>query len=158
MLERLLLEKKQQYETASENIEMLKIYCHDLKHFAHKFGKDESCGLKEHLEETSSIYDGFYKTGNKALDVVLTEKNFICIKENIRLTAMCDGEKLDFMPAHEIYALFGNILDNGIEAVRALPDADMRVIILKIIAQNEMLSIRQQNYTTTPLAFAGGLP
>ena len=74
------------------------------------------------------------------------------------MTAMCDGEKLDFMPAHEIYALFGNILDNGIEAVRALPDADMRVIKLKIIAQNEMLSIRQQNYTTSPLAFAGGLP
>lgn len=157
MLERLLLEKKQQYETASENIEVLNTYCHDLRHFAHATLGKESTGLVADLEKSIATYDGFYRTGNKALDVALTEKNIVCVKDNIKLNAMCDGEKLDFMPAYEIYALFGNILDNAIEAVRELPD-DMRVIKLKISARDEIVSIRQQNFTDKPLSLLHGLP
>lgn len=158
MLERLLLEKKLQYEIVSENLDAINIRCHDLRHYVMAVRSGESDAALGEIEKNIAVYDAVARTGNRALDVVLTEKNLVCERENIRLNIICDGEKLAFMPAYEIYALFGNILDNAIEAVRALPDADMRVIRLKLAAQGGMLCVHQQNYTPRPLSLVGGLP
>ena len=157
LLERLFLEKKQQYEVASENMEMLNVCCHDMRHFMEDLARGGKMPDGIH-EKSIALYDSVFRTGNKALDVVLTEKSFACAKENIALNVICDGEKLGFMSAYEIYALFGNILDNAVEAVRALPDDDMRVIKLKIIARDNILSIHQQNYSAAPLTLVDGLP
>ena len=55
-------------------------------------------------------------TGNHALDVILTEKSLICKQKEIKLTCMADGKQLAFMQTTDLYSIFGNLLNNSIEA------------------------------------------
>ena len=71
---------------------------------------------------------------------------------------MADGTKLDFMKLEDIYAIFGNALDNAIAAVLDLKEPEKRVISVKIINQNSLLMIQIQNYYENKLHFEGGLP
>lgn len=138
---------KEQYIIAKENIEILNIKCHDMKHQIRKIGKDKqiSDDIVKELEQSITIYDSIVKTGNDALDVILTEKNLFCIKNNITLTYITDGQKLCFMSESDIYSLFGNALDNAIEAVMKIDDAEKRIIELKIHQINEFLTITIKN-------------
>ncbi len=90
-------------------------------------------------------------------DVILTEKSLLCNKNGIIINIMAEGEKLGFMAKEDIYALFGNMLDNAIEAVKNVDD-DNRTIMLNIKAVGEMLVIRESNYYTDPIEFEDGLP
>ena len=71
---------------------------------------------------------------------------------------MADGARLDFMKVEDIYAIFGNALDNAIRAVMELEDAMKRVISVKIVIQNSILMIQIQNYYKGSLHFENGLP
>ena len=54
---------------------------------------------------------------NEALDLVLTEKSILCTEYRIKLSTMVDGSMLNFMKTTDVYALFGNLMDNAIESV-----------------------------------------
>ena len=60
------------------------------------------------------------------------EKGLYCQSHDIQLTCMPSGDSLDFMQVADIYALFGNALDNAMEAVSALPDDAERYIAVRI--------------------------
>ena len=62
------------------------------------------------------------------------------------------------MKVEDIYAIFGNALDNAIRAVMELEDAMKRVISVKIVIQNSILMIQIQNYYSGKLRFEKGLP
>ena len=79
-----------------------------------------------------AIYDNIYQTGNDALDLVLTEKSLLCDEYNIKLSSMIDGAALDFMNTTDVYALFGNLLDNAIESVMKEPDEEKRIISVQM--------------------------
>jgi sensor histidine kinase regulating citrate/malate metabolism len=97
------------------------------------------------------------KTGNQALDIVLMEKGLFCKNHNIQWTCMADGFQLDFMKNEDIYAIFGNAFDNAISAVQKVEE-DKRVIGVKMINQNNLLTIQIQNYFNGELEFVDGLP
>ena len=46
----------------------------------------------------------------------------------------------------DIASLFGNALDNAIEATSKLPNADQRLIKLALYAQNQFTVVRIENY------------
>ena len=149
--------QKKQFEMSRRNIEIINMKCHDLKHQIHSIGTDEKISkeaLKE-IESHISIYDSSAKTGNDALDVILTEKSLLCNKEKIDFSFMADGEKLSFMRKEDIYALFGNIIDNAIEAVMKL-DETKRVISLKVKSLGNMLVINSFNYYDGEIIFENG--
>lgn len=148
----------EQYRISKENIELINLKCHDLKHQIHNLrsGEISDKELME-IEEQISIYDLSVKTGNDALDVILTEKSLLCKKNGIIINIMAQGEKMDFMTKEDIYSLFGNILDNAMTAVRDV-EPDKRVIMLNIEAVGEMLVIRETNCFTSPINFENGLP
>ncbi len=158
-VEQMWHQASKQYEMSKANIELINLKCHDLKHQIHKLrkGHDISPSELESIEEKINIYDSSVKTGNDALDLILTEKSLLCNKNGIIINIMADGEKLDFMAKEDIYALFGNMLDNAIEAVKNADD-DNRTIMLNIKAVGEMLVIRESNYFGEPIAFEDGLP
>lgn len=56
----------------------------------------------------------------------------ICQNKEIQFTYMADGEKLRFMDAKDIHSLFGNLLDNAIEAMEKIEDKDKRVMELQV--------------------------
>lgn len=158
-IQRLLEKSGEQYRISKENIDMINIKCHDLKHQIHQFrseGKIDAGALAE-MERTISRYDATVHTGNAALDVVLTEKSLLCASKDIRFTCIADGEGLDFMDACDVYALFGNALDNAIEATEELA-AQKRLIGLTVRRLPGMCVINVQNYTDRALQFMEGVP
>src|SRR5699024_7780133 len=130
---------------------------HDLKHqLTHLSNRIDATEMEE-LKKIVSIYD-IPLTGHKVLDVVMTEKKLQCEQEDIELTYMVDGEKLNFMRETDIYSLFGNALDNAINSVRSLKNKDKRVVSLIVKETMGLISIRLENYFQGELKFQDGLP
>ncbi len=160
-LEYMLHQEKQQHEMAKENISIINIKCHDLKYqIAQLEAMDDRAqrqsSIRE-LEQSVMIYDSMVETGCGALDLVLTEKSLICEKHKIKLSSMVDGAKLNFLSTSDIYALFGNALDNAIESV-CKADEERRIISLKVFAEKQMLFIHLDNYCAEPPKFVGEYP
>ena len=111
----------------------------------------------DELKKAVDIYDSTVKTGNETLDVLLAERSIVCKGRGIQLDYIADGAKLDFLKPGEVYSLFGNALDNAIEAVTPL-EPDRRYIGLQVRAERGMLLIRMENCAAEPLHFVDGLP
>ena len=160
--ERLLAERARQYRMSRENIEAINIKCHDIRHqIRHLADKSEVVDRSTlaDIEREVSVYDSSVKSGNEALDTILTEKSLTCSNEGITLSVVADGHALDFMAAADIYSLFGNALDNAIEAVRGVDDPDRRSITLMAQRKRDMVSVNVENYVVAAPHFsADGMP
>ncbi len=62
------------------------------------------------------------------------------------------------MDTLDIYALFGNILDNGIESVREEEDPEKRILNLHVLRRAQILHIHGDNYCGREVVFQDGLP
>lgn len=155
-------QQQNQYRMTSDTIDSINRRCHDLKHQIRTLrSQTNEKEIREYLNEIENdvmIYDTALMTGNKALDTVLMEKGLFCKDHNIQWSCMADGTKLDFMKIEDIYAIFGNALDNAVTAVLALKDEEKKVISVKILEQNQLLMIQIQNYYENHLKFERGLP
>lgn len=160
-LEQMLAEEKKQYQMSKETIDIINLKCHDLKHQIRRLrtGSEEvnKDALRE-IENAVGIYDSAVRTGNDALDVILTEKSLLCEKEGILLTCIAEGDKIGFLSPGDIYALFGNALDNAIDAVRRIKEVELRSISLQVRSRGRLLSIHVENYCSGELTFVDGLP
>ncbi len=146
--EQLLISQHAQYESYKENVELVNRKCHDLKHQVEAIkhlGTDEARNkaLSE-IEKSVLIYDSYIRTGCEMLDTILTQKNHICVDNNILFTCVIDGTLLGFMDPVDLYTLFGNMMDNAIEAVLKLP-GEIRSISLSVSSQNGMIFIKEEN-------------
>ena len=144
---RLLYQKKEQYAISKETIDLINMKCHDIRHQIREIGKNKSLpddAIRE-MEKSISLYDSIVHTGNEALDTILTEKSLLCTRGGIVLTCIADGALLGFMSPTDLYSLFGNALDNAIEAAEKVSDPERRVIGLKIIRVGEMASVNIKN-------------
>ncbi|MCD7801428.1 MAG: GHKL domain-containing protein [Clostridiales bacterium] len=160
--EQLWLQHKAQYEMTTENVELINRKCHDLKHQIAALRSISDQGQRDksiqELEQSVMIYDSIVETGNGVLDTVLTEKSLLCEQRGITLTCMADGACLSFMDAVDIYALFGNALDNAIEAVSALEDEELRTIAVTVFARADLVFLQMENYYGGTLKGEGALP
>ena len=159
-VKRLMHEQQRQYELTKQNIDIINIKSHDLKYQIRTLMSKNSYADENELREIDralQIYQSVVKTGNEALDVILTEKSLFCEKNNITLTCIIDGKQLDFMRSSDIYALFGNALDNAVEAVKNL-DVAKRNIGISVKRIENMISVHVENYFDSPLELQDGLP
>ena len=144
----LLNKAEEQYKQNKENIDLINIKCHDLKHQIRNFGSKANISnetVKE-LENIINIYDSNIKTNNDALDLILTEKSLLCQKKNINLKCFADCSKLNFITEADLYSLFGNMIDNAIEAVTKIEDVNKRSISLIVRNALSCTSIFISNY------------
>lgn len=154
-------EEEKQYQVTKETIDLINIKCHDLRHQIRKLGEGENTVSKEQLKEMEDairIYDTRLKTGNAPLDLILQEKGLICRKENIVFDCIIDGKLLSFMEDGEIYSLFGNVIENAIEASKEVENVRERVITLKIKKVAGGVFCYEENRTQGNLVFKDGLP
>ena len=86
------------------------------------------------------------QTNNEVIDIILAEKSLLCQKDNIKLTCLADCSKLNFILDADLYCLFGNILDNAIEAVYKLKNNEKRQINIVIKNVYSLISITVENY------------
>lgn len=152
MMEKFLSEERKQYDSVKENIEIVNMRCHDLKHQLEDLSYKLTEGEVEKLKNALRIYDSSVKTGNEVLDVVIYEKQLVFEKEGIRFTCMADGNLLKFMRTTHIYSLFSNALGNALEAVRKLSDPEKKLIDLNVTKAGNSVEITVSNY------FDGTLP
>lgn len=159
VVNRLFEEQKKQYSLTKENIDIINIKCHDMKHQIRKIGRQSALPQEsiDRIEDVISIYDSAIRTGNVALDIILTEKSLFCNHNKIVFSCIADGKALNFLSETDIYSLFGNLLDNAIEAVRKLPEGK-RIIGLKVkqIGKGAFLNI--YNTYQGDINFDGKLP
>ncbi len=152
----------EQYKQSRENIEMLNVKYHDLKHMIGVIRSESNPEKQEsylqELDEIIKIYETQYNTGNSVLDAVLTSKGTYCAKHDIKLTCMVDGSMADRMSVMDICTVFGNALDNAIESVIKLSDMEKKVIRVSVFHQNNFLMMRFENYYEEALVFEDGLP
>ncbi len=156
-IKRMLDEGKRQYEFEKKNIELINIKCHDLKHQLGAMKGKLYAEQIDELKDVIEIYDSSVEVGNEALDVVLTQKNLYCSQKGIRLTCLLNGKNYDFIPRHELYALFNNIIDNAIEAVEQLAE-EKRIISITERTAKGFLTVRAENYYSGRLRIENGLP
>lgn len=151
--------EKDQYELSRQTIDLINIKCHDLRHQIRKIGSEEniSATTLHNISKLVNIYDSTIKTSNSTLNIILSEKSLFCTKEGIRFSCIADGSLLDFMAEEDIYSLFGNIIDNAIEAVTKLGE-DKKIIRLKIVRMGNMISISEKNYFEGDIRMEHGRP
>lgn len=160
-LRRLYELDRERYEQSRENIELINIKCHDLKHRIESWEQRDGQVPPEEIREMKQlvgIYDSTIKTGNDTLDTLLTERSLYCEKQGIRLSCMVDGKKLSFMPVGDICALFGNAVENAIEAVSRLERPEDRCISFQVRENRGMLVVTIDNNFSGSLEFEDGLP
>lgn len=158
----LLLMAKKQYQQNKENTDIINIKVHDLKQQIRTIGEKQIINENtlKNLEKEVEIYDSKVKTGNVAVDLIVNEKSLICKKENINLKVYADCSKLGFMEESDIYSLFGNALDNAIEATKQVDDISKRNINLYVrnVLGNK-ISVSIDNYFIGQIKLgSSGLP
>ncbi len=154
-------QSKQQYEISKDTIELINVKCHDIKYKINELlarHANISEDAVSDLNESISIYDTKVETGNELLDVLLTEKSLYCEQNGITFSCMAHGEKLSFLESGDLYCLFGNIVDNALEAVKALPEREKRIINLVVKTKNDLLIVQEDNYFGGEISFRDGLP
>ena len=160
-LQRYIIERqKKEFELSRENINDLNIKCHDLKYqireIYSRIGRNGFDGLKE-IEDCIATFQSSFKTGNEALNVVLSEKARICAEKGITFNYMGNGELMSFMSDMDVYRLFNNAIDNAIEAVEKVGQ-EMRIIGVTIGPAGPFVSVYFENYYNGKVEFANGMP
>ncbi|OZG65274.1 ATP-binding protein [Bifidobacterium eulemuris] len=158
VLRSLLSQQQSQLAADKETIDLINIKTHDLKKQLTMLGGRISQEEIDELNGLVGIYDSAVRTGNEALDVLLANRSRICEQRGIRFERMIDGSRIGFMKPADIYALFGNALDNAMEAVSAIDDPDRRYIDMSVCEQKGMLLIHVENPYEADLLFDDGLP
>lgn len=146
LTQELLREKERQYHLSKDNIELINLKCHDLRHQIRMIGegRDLPAETVDEIKNAISIYDAEVRTDNEVLDIILTEKSLRCARDSIALTCVADGHCLEFMERSDIYTLFGNALDNAIEAVEKL-EKEQRTVGVLVKSVGNMVSINIYN-------------
>lgn len=161
ILQELLIREQKHYNITKDTIDLINVKCHDLKHqisvLRNMDEKERDKSLGE-VEKAIMIYGNIAKTGNETLDIVLTEKSFLCESYNIRFTYMIDGESLSFMAPYDISSLFGNAIDNAIESVMKEKEREKRIIKLNASLKRMYLTIHIENFCNEKVRFKDGIP
>ncbi|WP_024620449.1 sensor histidine kinase [Metaclostridioides mangenotii] len=101
------------------NYKVRRLY-HDMKNhlmcIANLCDNEESRNYVNGLDFELNKLDNSFNTGNKVLDIILSEKKTICIEKGINFTTYVDFSKSDFMEMDDICTIFANALDNAIDA------------------------------------------
>jgi hypothetical protein len=144
----LLAEREKQFEQNKEAISIINKKSHDLKHqilaLKGMESEEQDEALKE-VYESVNVYDSSFNTGNEVLDTILTQKKLLADKERISITSIIDGKALDCLDKLDLYVLFGNALDNAIEASEKLKNKEERLISINIKEVKGFLSIQIEN-------------
>ena len=150
------------FKISEESIALVNRKYHDLKHqiaFLRSSTDDtERNTYLDRMEDEIRTFEAQTDSGNEVLDAILGTKILQCMNENIDFHVMADGTVLGFMDKMDVSALFGNILDNAIEAASKVKDGGERRIRLYISEKKGFVKVLAENTYAGDLLFEGGIP
>ena len=101
-------------------------------------------------------YETIQETGNDTMNILLAQKMLECQKKKIRLIPFINGTDLDRLSPVDLCTLFGNALDNAIEASGKIPDENLREISVHSERRGDLLIITFANYCAEPVTVTDG--
>ena len=129
-----------------------------IKSIEQLYAVGENVETTEYVKEIKNMLEPLIPikyTGNPILDILLTDKAAISKEKNIKFDIKVDNINMDFLEAIDTTTIFGNLIDNAIEAVeKAEGDRDIRI---SISPYHEMVIVRIEN-TSLPLKWRNGFP
>lgn len=158
ILKQLIKEQAKQQQLNKETFDIINIKIHDLKNqirVIQSLNPDEQSKYISELNELVDIYGSSAKTGNEILDVILNEKSLVCNSKKINFTYICDGEAVKLLADEDLTPLFGNLIDNAIEATQGEQN---RFIKLTAMNRKGFLCIHIENFCSKEIQFKYGLP
>lgn len=136
------------YMEKQKDEERIRAIYHDMKNhllvLEEQAGTSESVQTAEKLREQIAVYEDYLHTGNDILDIILKEKSCRAREMRIDFSASADLSGLESIEPLDLSTIFGNGLDNAIEASEKLPE-DQRVILLKAGRVQNFLSVIIEN-------------
>ncbi|MDE7267333.1 MAG: GHKL domain-containing protein [Lachnospiraceae bacterium] len=108
-------------------------------------------GLQNQIRE----YENYYHTGNAFLDILIRDKAKMAQKEQIDFSAVISFKDGDFMEPLDISTIFGNAIDNAIEASQKLPQ-EQRLITVRANRVRDMLMIIVENTVSSDVTLSKG--
>lgn len=161
-VESILSNQYKQYQLSQECIDLINFKYHDLKHQINLWQSE--AGNQHHRQYLQELQDKIdccslqQHTGNDVLDTILTEKELICKQKHIQLTSVVNGGLLAFLPLEDLCAIFGNALDNAIEAVEQIVSLEKRLIRVVVHQAHNFAMIQIENYTEANMSTGDVLP
>lgn len=153
-INRVLKSQYEKYLHQQETDELVSIKYHDLKHQIAALRSEVDQKKKDEwldsIEREIDTYKMTVNSGSKVLDSILENKLANAQKHQIEMTYVVDGKLLDFIHVTDICTIFGNALDNAIEAELLEPESEKRLIHLSVSAQRKMVCVTVENYVSRP--------
>lgn len=135
------------YREKAEDETRVRALYHDMKNhllILERQDSPETRQMAAKLRGQISDYEDYIHTGNDFLDVIIRDKAKNAKAQGIDFLAVVDFAAGSFMQPLDISTIFGNALDNAIEASVKLPQ-EQRMITVKAGCVREMLSVVFEN-------------
>ena len=133
---------------------------HDMKN--HLLGIKRLSGDNEKLDsyisqllQRTDDYELLVDTGNTMIDGLLSEKMRKAASENIEISAAVDLHDAKGISDMDLCTIFGNALDNAIEASTRVENKDLRSIMVRCRMQGGSLLLSVQNYFEGEISRSG---
>ncbi len=110
------------------------------------------------LAEQLDPYESLVETGNELLNGILAEKQALARSKGIDLEIQADCSSLGFMSDTDLCTIFGNALDNAIEACEKVERQEDRSIRVKTEALAGQIIIAFTNTYLGSITMSNGLP
>ena len=136
------------YEEKMRDEERIKEIYHDMKNhlllLEEEWGEKNSTGI-ENLRKEMAQYENYYRTGNKFVDIILKDKLTKAAEYSINIEDNIELIEIDFIEPLDLSTVFGNLLDNAIEACRSIEEPKKRQIFISSKQENNILVISIKN-------------
>ncbi len=146
-----IVQLRKQYSYYREKLkdeERVRGLYHDMKNhllvLEHQAASPGTAEMVEKLQMEMAAYEDYIHTGSDILDIILKEKGEIAREKQIAFSVAAHMEGMDFIEPLDISTIFGNGLDNALEASEKLSE-DQRVILVKAGKVREFFSILIEN-------------
>ena len=140
--------KYEYYKEKQKDEEKVRSVYHDMKNhllvLQKQINSPETAEMVEKLQSQVAMYEDYEHTGNDILDIILKEKSETARERNIALSVIVNLNDVDFIEPLDISTIFGNGLDNAIEASEKLPE-EQRAILVKAGKMQNFFSVRIEN-------------
>lgn len=152
----------ERYRNYQNSIELVNIKYHDLKHQISGLRGETDPVRREawisRMEEELEEFLPEQQTGSTVLDTLLVGKTRDFRKRQIKFTCVADGRLLRGLFVTDICSIFGNALDNAVEAVSLIEDPAKRMIHMTLTEKNGFILIMFMNTCAHELEVKVGIP
>ena len=136
------------YQEKLKDEEKVRSVYHDMKNhllvLQRQINSPETAEMVEKLQSQGAMDEDYEHTGDDILAIILKEKSETAREKHIALSVTADLNGVDFIEPLDVSTIFGNGLDNAIEASEKLPE-EQRAILVKAGRVQNFFSVLIEN-------------